>query len=214
MEKLARKFANNIARSLDYDSEKEAVIAYGLIAIIQILVTTLLVLLLGLLVGAPAEALVICFSVSILRQYSGGVHAGSAGLCAGIAAVYCTAAALASRKLLLPVYNPVPMSVAILITYIISFWIVCKYAPVDSPNKPIRTEQKRKRMKRGSLIILFFYFALSAILFISGYEFNNINSCGISLLFGVAWQVFTLTPAGASLIHRVDKLFGKEVNIL
>ncbi len=68
MEKLARKLANNIALSLGYDDEKEAVVAYGLIAIIQVSIIILLVLLLGLLAGAPIEAMIICLSASILRK--------------------------------------------------------------------------------------------------------------------------------------------------
>lgn len=212
MEKLAKKLANDISRSLGYDGEKEAVIAYGLIAMIQIFVTVLVVLLLGILINAPVEALTVCFSVSILRQYSGGAHAGSAELCTGIGVVYCTAAAFASRKLLLPLYSPVPMATAMIIIYIISFLMVYQYAPVDSPQKPIRTEQKRKRMRKGSFIILSVYFALSMILFVLGYEFSISNSYAISLLLGVSWQIFTLSSAGASLLHNVDKLFRKEVS--
>lgn len=214
MEKLAKKWANNIARSLGCEDEKEAVIAYGLMAMIQIFITVLLVLLFGILIGAPAEAMIVCFSVSILRQYSGGAHAGSAELCAGIGVVYSTAAAFVSRKLLLAIYQPVLMSAAIIVTYTISFAMLYRFAPVDSPNKPVRTAEKRRRMRRRSLMILSVYFVLSAALLISGNEFKILNSYGISLLFGVAWQIFTLTSPGASLLHRVDKLFGKEVSRL
>jgi len=212
MEKLARKLANRIALSLGYDDEKEAVIAYGLIAMIQIFITVLLVLLLGILIGATAEAMIVCFSVSTLRKYSGGAHAGSAELCTSMSVVYCTLTAFASGKLLLGLYSPLLMVPAIIVIYGISFLIVHKYAPVDSPNKPIRTQQKRKRMRKGSFIILSVYFLFSVVLFVFGCEFNFLNSYGISLLFGVAWQIFTLTSTGAFLLHNVDKLFRKEVS--
>ncbi len=204
MEKLAKKIAGNIAHQLGYDEEKEAVVAYGLFAIFQIFANILLVLFLGILIAAPAEAMIVCLSVGILRKYSGGVHASSAALCTVIEAVYCTATALISKRLILSAYNPEVMLAVIVILYPISFITVKKYAPVDSPQKPIRTEKKRTRMKKGSLLVLSFYFTLSVILFFSGYRYRLFNSYGISLLFGVSWQVFTLTPLCANLLHRVD----------
>lgn len=210
MEKLANNLAGEIARSLGYDAEKRAVIAYGLIAIIQIIVTVLLVLLFGILVGAPAEALIACFSVSILRKYSGGAHAGSAELCTGIAVVYCSAAAYAS-KMLLQFFSLPLMLFASTVVFGLSYLIIWKNAPVDSPRKPIRKAEKRARMKRGSLIVLSSYLVLLIALLTLGLHSKRLNAFGISLLFGVAWQILSLTSAGTFLLHSVDKLFGKEV---
>ncbi|MCE5343707.1 MAG: accessory gene regulator B family protein, partial [Eubacteriales bacterium] len=67
MENLVRRLASRIALSLGYDAEKEAVVAYGLLAIVQVAITVILALLFGFLVGAPVEAMIVCFSVSILR---------------------------------------------------------------------------------------------------------------------------------------------------
>lgn len=210
MEKLANNLAGEIARSLGYDEEKRAVVAYGLIAIIQIFVTVLLVLLLGIWIGAPAEALIACFSVSILRKYSGGAHAGTAELCTGIAVVYCTAAAYASKKLL-EIYNLPFMLIASALIFSWSFYTVYRYAPVDSPKKPIRTEAKRARMKKDSLIVLSVYLAVLLILLAFGLQIKPFNAYGISLLFGVAWQILSLTSPGEFLLHSVNQLFGKEV---
>ena len=74
MEKIVRRLASKIARSQGLDAEREAVVAYGLLAMTQISVITLLALALGFAVGAPVEALIVCFSVSFFRKYSGGAH--------------------------------------------------------------------------------------------------------------------------------------------
>src|SRR5659263_450640 len=166
MEKLARKLASNIAIALNYGNEREQVIAYGLIAMIQIFVTVFLVLVFGLLTGVPIEALIICFSVSILRKYSGGAHAGSIELCTTIAIIYITTFSLISRYLLSGVLNSYAMAIIILVIYTLSFFAIYKFAPVDSPNKPIKTEKKKKRMRKGSFTITTIYFALSVILFL------------------------------------------------
>ena len=161
MEQLARKLASNIASSLGYDDEKEAVMAYGLTGIIQIFATVMLVLLLGILVGAPIEAMIVCFSASMLRKYSGGAHAATAELCTGISMVYCTLTAVISKFLLLPIYNSILMFVVGFFIYGLSFYIIYRVAPVDSPNKPIRTDKKKKRMRKGSFITLSIYFTSS-----------------------------------------------------
>jgi len=210
METLAKKLANRIASSLGCDEEKKAVVAYGLFAVIQIAITLLLVLLLGILAGAPVEAMIVCFSASILRKYSGGAHAANAELCTFISAVYCTLTAYLSKKLLYPIYRPFPMVLAIVIIYCLSFWVVYKLAPVDSPNKPIKTEKKKKRLRKGSFIILTAYASLSCFLLILGYDSGVFASYGISLLLGVSWQVFTLTRYGSLLLGKLNYFFDRK----
>jgi accessory gene regulator B len=213
MEKLARKLANNIAISLNYDNEKEQVVAYGLIAIIQTFVTVFLVLIIGIFTGVPIEALIICFSVSILRKYSGGAHAGSIELCTTIAIIYITTFSLISRYLLSEVLNSYAMAIIIFVIYALSFFAIYKFAPVDSPKKLIKTEKKKKRMRKGSFTILTVYFALSVILFLLSRKQYITNSFGLSLLFGLSWQIFTLTKPGSSFIHLVDSAVYKIIRI-
>ena len=210
MEKLARKLAADISLSLGYDAEKEAVVAYGLIAMIQITVTTLLVILLGFLAGAPAEAMIICFSVSLFRKYSGGAHAKTAEICTCFSVFYCVVMALVSKRLLAGILSPIVLGAAVVLVYSCTFLIVYRVAPVDSPNKPIRTEQKKRRMRKGSFIVLSIYLAISVVLLIFGSKSDSIRSWEISLLLGVAWQ----TLQGSRFIGKMNGIFisGKEVN--
>ena len=215
MEKLARKLAANIARTLDYDAEREAVIAYGLVGITQIIITFTLVLFFGFLVGAPVEALIVCTAVGLLRKYSGGAHAGSAELCNAISVVYSTSSGFIAKKYLSAIGHPFLMLSLTGLLFCVSYLVVYRYAPVDSPNKPIKTVKKRKRMRKGSFIILTVYFLLSAALLFWGCDNEVFASYGISLLFGFFWQIFTLTSPGASLLHSLDLVFQKkEVNNL
>ena len=205
MEKLARRLAGNIAASLGYDSEREAVIAYGLIAILQITVTVLLVLVFGLIVNAPVEALIVCFSVSILRKYSGGAHAHDADFCTVVSIVYCTLAAVASH-LLAGIYHPIAMAVAVPGVYAAALWIIHRYAPVDSPNKPITSEKKIRRMRRGSFTVVCLYLALQLGFYFTSGSNRSFVAYGISLLLGLSWQALTLTPIGAILLNRLNDL--------
>jgi len=206
MEKMAKQLACNIASSLGYDKEKEAVIAYGLIAMIQITITVLIVLLFGILIDAPVEALIICFSASILRKYSGGAHAKTPELCTFITVVYCTLTAFLAKNVIATIYSPTPMIIAILIIFGLSFLIIYKFAPVDSPNKPITTEKKIKRMRKGSFIILALYLTLSIVFWMLSSHWEVFKSYGISILFGASWQIFTLTSLGLLFMGRMNNI--------
>lgn len=205
MEKIMKGLASRIALSLGYDTEKEAVIAYGLFAIVQIIITIVLALLFGFIVGAPVEAMIVCFSVSIYRSYSGGAHAHDAEFCTVISVIYCTFAAWLSTHVI-PFYVPFIMLIAIILVYAFVFWISIRYVPVDSPNKPIKSEQKIKRMRKGSFIIISAYMALQLFFYFSSSQWPAFRTYGISLLLGISWQAFTLTPLGAILLDKLNAL--------
>lgn len=213
MEKLAQNLARNISSSLGYDEEKEAVVAYGLTAIIQVSATVLLVLLFGILAGVLVESLIVCFSVAVLRKYSGGAHAETAEFCTCFSAVYCTLTAFLSKKLLTAIYSFIPMAAAVTLVFILSFVFIYKLAPVDTPNKPIRTEKKKRKMRAGSFIVLAIYFLLSVAFLVLSPQSDRFKSYGISLLFGTVWQVFTLTHQGSLFIERMNDIFIKEKEV-
>ena len=206
MEEVAKKIAANIANSLHYNEEQEAVVAYGMIAIIQIIVTVVLVTILGLILGVWLEALVITFSVSILRKYSGGTHAKTIGLCTTIGVIYSVGFACIAKYLVAPNVSIISMALFGIITYIFSYLTVYKLAPVDTPNKPITTEKKRKRMRKGSYVTLSCYLVISMFSLLMARQ--NIFFAGIfiSLIFGILWQILTLTKLGAKLTNTINQI--------
>lgn len=213
MEILAQKMANAISRSLHYDVEKEKVIAYGLTAMIQTIATVLLTFILSLLLGTPVEALIICFSVSSLRRFSGGTHVRYIEECAMIGVLYCVSFSFVSKYLLLAVLNFYWMSAAISIVYIWSFLMVYRLAPVDCPNKPIRSENKKKRMRKGAFITLFVFLSFSVLFLLLSLRFQYMDSLGVSLLFGVVWQTFTLTKFGSIFLNKIDTIISRVFQI-
>ena len=205
MEKIVRRLASKIARSQGLDAEREAVVAYGLLAMTQISVITLLALALGFAVGAPVEALIVCFSVSFFRKYSGGAHAYDADFCTVVSVAYCTLAAAASGWLS-PLYRLPAMLDAVISFYATAYWVIYRYVPVDSPNKPIKNPLKIKRMRKGSFLLVTAYLALQLLFIFQGTRNPLFQGYGISLLLGVAWQTLTLTPIGAVLLNKLNDL--------
>ena len=94
MEKLSNNIANKVASELTLDENNREVIAYGTFALIQMLLSITLVFLFGLLFHVAFEALIISFTGSILRKYSGGVHASSPGICTFIGTIVCVGQAV------------------------------------------------------------------------------------------------------------------------
>ncbi len=205
METWVRRLASKIAQSLGYDAEKESVIAYGLIAIVQVVLTVALALAAGLLIHAPAESMIVCFSVSILRRFSGGAHADSLGMCTLITIVVCTLFAFLS-KTLAPFLTPLLLTLISVVVYSLVFSSVYRYAPVGSPHKPIKTEQKRLRMRKACYRITAAYTLLQILLIIFSLWYPEARSLAASLIFGVAWQAFTLTHVGNILLSKLNVL--------
>lgn len=207
MEQLSRKIAKKISTTLHYEQEQEEVIAYGLIAIVQIIVTLFLVSLFGLIFHVFLQALIVTMSVSILRKYSGGSHASSIEICTASAVIYSVGSGLIIRYFL---YSLVNMNVMIVLTFAIfisAYWIINKKAPVDSPNKPIKSASKIRRMRTGSFIVLTGYLLINALLIYFAAAYSNatiLNQYSLSLLFGILWQTSTLTAFSAKIAEKIS----------
>ncbi len=205
MENLSKGIAKEISQSLQYDTEKEAVIAYGLLGILQLITNIGLTLLLGFIFGVPGQAILLSFSVSLLRRFSGGAHSSSLNLCTIVGLVYSIAFARLSVTLTHQFHQTwMPIGVGV-VSFAIAWITIVQRAPVDHPNKPIRSIPKKQRMRRGSFAVMAFYTAMYLFLVIIGCDRLTFRSFGYSLVFGVLWQTFTMTPLGQLLLSNLDK---------
>lgn len=209
MEKLCNKIANKIAIELDFDNDKKEVLAYGAFALFQMLISIVLVLLFGLIFKVAVEALIISFIVSILRKYSGGVHASSPSACMFVGTILCVAQAIVIKSFLSSQINTKLLLISGVLIFIWSYYILFKLAPVDSPNKPIKREEKRRRMKKGSITILSIYliFVFIDIIIFHYFGGNRLIIYAICIYAGILWQTFTLTKFGFVTITNIDTLF-------
>lgn len=211
MEQLANRVASKIAKELSYPDEQKRVIAYGLIAIFQSLLMTTIVLLIGFILNTFIESAIMCFAVSILRKYSGGSHACSIASCTIIGIIFCTVFALISKMLGTVLTSPIFLLITGILIFGFALIIAILKAPVDSPNKPIRSVQKKKKMKNFTLIILIIYFVISMILLLNFNRSPAFISAFISLLFSVAWQMSSLTIPGKTILGGLDRLIYRVI---
>ncbi|MEK6263572.1 MAG: accessory gene regulator B family protein [Clostridium sp.] len=206
MEKLSNNIATKVAAELSLDEDNRSVIAYGTFALIQMLLSITLVFLFGLFFHLAYEALIISFTASILRKYSGGVHASSPGICTFIGTIVCVGQAVLIARLMNSVVNLKLIIILGVVIFIWSYYIIYKLAPVDSVSKPIVKEEKRNRMKKGSIILLSVYLMITVsfiLLYMSSGE-RKLLFYTLCLYAGILWQTFTLTSQGHLLIGKVD----------
>lgn len=205
VESFCETVSKKIANELELDNEKESVVKYGIFAFIQTIISILAVIIVGYFLDVTIEALIISFTISILRKSSGGVHASSPGKCAIIGAFIATTMGLLCK------YIKINLIMTIFVTILIfswSYFIIYKLAPVDSLSKPINSKAKKARLKRISIKVLSIYLCiviLNIVLYSIKYDEKILmyNSC---IYMGIIWQTFSLTKSGHIFLVKLDSL--------
>ncbi|MEG0772229.1 accessory gene regulator B family protein [Clostridium sp.] len=209
MERICNSIAEKISMELNFDSDRKEVIAYGLFALLQMILSILLVIVFGSLFNVVIEAVIISFTASILRKYSGGVHASSPSKCLVIGTISCIGQAILIKILVMQSINLNLVLFLGTITFLWSYYMIYKLAPVGSLEKPIKSEEKRKRMRKVSIVILSVYLIL-VIVSIATYSYFHemvaLKYC-LCIYIGILWQVFTITTYGNLMIRKIDTFF-------
>lgn len=204
-ERLAVNIGRKAKLVLDVDEDKEQIIIYGAISLLQTVFAILWVIIIGLILGVIYEALTFSISASILRKYSGGVHASSPSRCIIVGTALAAIAGIIIERFFykLTISTVVVMSIFCIVAALV---IVFQNAPVDSIKKPITNIEMKKRFKRNSIFVIFIISLMIIILFAfykaspELYYIKDIES--ISL--GILWQSITLTKIGMIALSKVD----------
>ncbi len=196
MYKIAEYLGAKIADALHYDDEQKAVITYGLLAIIQFFIVITLIIVFSAILGTVVASLILSFSVSILRVNAGGAHLSSIGICSLIGVIISVIMPTVFNMLNVnEIISPV-MYLICNIILVLSLWVILLKAPVDTPNKPIVSETKRKRLKKRSITVVILYFAVVNLFIYFGF-----NIYAFCLIFGLTWQSFTMLRVGHTFLN-------------
>ncbi|QEK11243.1 accessory regulator AgrB [Crassaminicella thermophila] len=203
IERVSNNIAGKIAATLKLDKEQEAVLAYGAFGLLETILAIILVLVFGKIFGVLLEAIIISFVSAIFRKYSGGAHATSPNRCAAIGVIVSVGLGIFVNKISINIFS---LLIFGLLTFFIVLYITVKYAPVDTPNKPIKKLERRKKLKIKSLIILFLFLIITLILTRYYIKLGDVSLLSIiaSILLGLLWQAITLTSLGHLIIHKLD----------
>lgn len=204
MEKLAARLADYISKSMNYDKDKQEVIAYGLIALFQFIVILASISVIGVLAGSWYEAMIVFLAAGLLKKSTGGAHAQTLLGCTVISIILISAFSAVCRYLLMGTMNLFVILPVYLILIICCLFVAYRKVPVDNPNKPITRPEKIKRLRKQSFITITIYGVICiAFAFLSRYNLR-FSSLSYAFLLALLWQTFTLTKWGAMTINALE----------
>lgn len=209
IEVFSESISSIISEKLSLNKDEKEVIAYGTFVFIQTAISILMIAFLGAILGVFFESMVISFTAATLRKFSGGAHARSPINCALIGMLIFVGLALFVKNYLINL-KFMYLNGIILLDYIFALYIVIKYSPVGSANKPLRKETTRRRLKAQSIKLILALSAACVILLAIYVQTDRIILLTVATCIstGVAWQSITLVSLGNFIIEKLDLVLG------
>jgi len=186
---------------LGLSPEEEEVALYGLKVIVYSTANLISVVLIGLLLNCLGPVLAATTAAGTLRLFSGGAHSRSPLIC-NILGMLVAGGLGKFSSLLAPRFSAPSLLFLVLLGGALAFLPFFFLAPVDSPNKPLTLEE-RKKMRRLSLLLFFIIISFQLGLL----TLKGPPSWVLAISLGVWWQAFSLTRAGHGLATAIDKFF-------
>ena len=207
---LAVKCAAYLARELGSDTKRELRMAYGLEVLLGEIVKMVLLLWLAWMLGILPEVIFISIAAGLLRLASGGEHCSEYYRCL-VGGTICFILLGWGVHNLNVFFTGSDAYITIVASILLSWSIVSKYAPGETENKPINSEEERAKFRRLSILIVSIY-GLVMLLLMHNYLLRPLV---LPILVGMVEQAFTVSPWGYRFMHFVDgalnyKKWGKK----
>lgn len=207
IEKFSKIIAAGISKNISMDSDKEEVIAYGAFILMQTIISILMVVVFGVVFNVLLEALIISFAAAGLRKFSGGAHATSPVSCAIIGMIVFGMLALLVKHFIINL-DFLYIAIGMVICFAFAYYIMYKYSPVGTVTKPLKNENKRKRLREKSIKLIIYLFIANISLIILYVQTRQIILLNIAICIsvGIVWQSITLVSLGHEIIYMMDKI--------
>ena len=177
------------------DTEQE-LYTYGFFILISHIMYLVIALIFGSLLGIVLESAVFYISFQFIRRYAGGIHASTETKCE----ITSTLAIMLSIMVIKISYF-YSITNAVLTAAALSAIVIFALCPLDTPEKPLSTEE-HKHFRKISLIILFIIVLVIAVSYAFKFKITLISSCMSLVLESI------LLVAG-----KIKKLINKEDTI-
>ncbi len=203
MERLIDRILSAYRKNLKIGQDQEAILRYSLQVVISTLVSFLVALGVAFVVGIFYEVLLIMVSNAILRSVSGGAHCASARNCTIYGTMVSIGLGFVARYAVLS--NEILFTMAMGV-FFFAMWAMSKYAPADTPQKPIVSIKEKIKFKKQSLVVVCIWFSgITGIYILTIYGLLNIDFRIILLTsMGILYQSVSLTKAGYYISHKAD----------
>jgi accessory gene regulator B len=204
--------ANFLMNQLKENHEKRRVYYYGFQIVIGAIVKGILLIGTSLILGTLLPTLFLLLIFGSLRMLAGGYHMDTYGKCIITSLAMFVFFGFAARYTF-TYWNIAHMIILIVISLIIGLRGVIKWAPSDTPNKPITNPDEIRRFKKLSVIFcIIWLILLSVTVFLRAKSIIpvEVNMYILAGSFGFLLEIFTIYPVGNRFF---DMISGKFNNI-
>ena len=182
--------AKHLTSALNENHQKRAVYYLGFFIVIGAIVKGVTMLSAAFLLGIIIPTLLIVFVFGSLRMIAGGYHMDTYGKCLFVSLGLFILFALIAQYTFM-YWNTACIAVLITFTFAVGLYVLIRYAPKDTPNKPITEPQEIRKFKRLSIVYLSVWLIIVAVLTV-----YKLNLFALALCFGVLLELFTISPTG------------------
>ena len=179
--KLSERIAVGLKRAYVIEEKDIDLYSYGFFVLLSRMSFLVLTLLFGILMNITVESILFYFLFVLLRAYAGGVHASKEWMCLCFTSMAMLLSALGIKLLI-----QIDSIVVPLIITIISSAIVLVLSPLDTKEKPL-TNDERKKYKEITIVIVTLY-----LVGVFGFLITGLNQLAYSIESAVILESFLL----------------------
>ncbi|TDX51804.1 accessory gene regulator ArgB-like protein [Orenia marismortui] len=198
LELISQKLINYFFK--DYQADDKEILIFGLMAVLSTTITSIFIIVCSSLLGVARFSIIAATVASILRFFSGGIHAATYKQCITISTVVFVLLGLLASYAGIGLQDS--LFIILLLALIVGSIIIFFYAPAEVEQNPINSIERRYRLKRYSFMILFTIVFISYLILLLK---NDLYQFILAGLLGVIWQLFTITPLAYKLIDLLNK---------
>ena len=196
---LANKVPNDKYPTVEDQIE---VLTYGFMADWQIVIKGILLVAISYLFGVLISTIIVAISFSSFRVIGGGgYHFESYNKCATASLIQFIGVALIVQQTYQH-WSFTNLLYLLSICILIALYIIYRYVPRDTPNKPITEVSEISKFKRWSYIYLIAWTTIMTIFTLLNLKLIVISSC-----FGLLLELFSISKLGYyGIYEKIDKL--------
>jgi accessory gene regulator B len=199
---FSTKCAEDLARVHHLSEEKQTQVAYAIEILVLNIANAMLTLTLGWAFGVFWGTATCLLTSAAFRHNAGGGHSESPWRCTAVTIIVFPLLALAASDV--STWRFLYIDLISLVSILMGFAFIFKYAPVDNPKAPIVSPIWRKKLKIWALSIMAIIAIIIISLRFSGWEkASEIRMC---LALTVLWVSFNLTTLGHQLWCFIDSI--------
>jgi len=197
---LSHRFASYLLSNSNLSSEEIDVVIYGGQVVAWSITGILIISLIALPFHIVPETLVVAVSIASLRFFTGGAHNQHAWHCMAMTALTVPLLGFGSQALYPLVIHW--LSWMVIVSYFLAGLAVYFWAPVECPQKPVRTpERKHFLRKRAYLSLIISIIPLLALSLLA----PSWGWLVLAAAIGILWQALDLTPPLQHLNMLLDR---------